>query len=181
MRRIVSRREKRLWIWGLVVYATILSTLFLGQPLRFLMQNQDVQAFLFLSGMILVAVIIIAHGIRTRPKRNEIAVWLGIITVYLLFFLRLGLAERSHLIEYSVLAIIIHKALFVRYRRKNQSSTSYLHALVLTFLLGLIDEALQLFIPNRMFDPLDILFNGIAITFALGANMTITWIRQKFK
>ncbi len=106
-----SKREKYLWLWALAVVMAIFSTLFIGRPFTKLFKSQDVQAAIFLLGMLLVGIAIVAHALKTKPGKIEIALLSGIIAVYIMWLLRLGLAERNHLIEYSILAIVIHKAL----------------------------------------------------------------------
>jgi hypothetical protein len=58
------------------------------------------------------------HGLNSRPGGLEIVIALGIVAVYLMVFTRITiLEERTHLIEYSVLAVFIHEALL---ERRNQ-------------------------------------------------------------
>jgi VanZ family protein len=96
-----------------------------------------------------------------------------------MFFLRLGIPERSHLIEYSVLAIFIHKAFAERVSQGNKIAMPALLSFAVTFLIGVLDECIQLFLPNRVFDALDILFNGIAVTLAIGSNVFLVWVRKR--
>ena len=173
-----SPREKQLWTWALVVFGTICSTLFFGQPLAKLFGNQNVQGIIFVLGMVLVGSAILVHALKRKPSKIEIGLLLGISAVYLMFFLRLGLPERSHLIEYSVLAIIIHKAVTERFGQEEKILKAAFLALILTFLLGVLDESMQLFLPHRVFDPVDILFNGFAAAAAIGANVVLTWVRR---
>ncbi|MBT8233734.1 MAG: VanZ family protein [Saprospiraceae bacterium] len=172
-----SKSEKRLWTWVLIIVLAIFSTLFLGQPLAQLFSNQDLQAAIFLVAMAVIGVVILLHGLKVKPRKKELIIWLGIIAVYLMFFLRLGLAERSHLIEYSVLAIFIHKALLAR--NKNDAKIKYpaLLAFIIVFLIGCFDECLQIFIPSRVFDPVDIFFNGFVSAAALFSHWGIQKLR----
>ena len=174
-----SSREKQLWSWSFVVFAAIFSTLFIGQPLARILANQNIQAVFFVLGMVLVGATIVVHGIKTKPSKLEIAILLGIAAVYIMFFLRLGIPERSHMIEYSVLAIFIHKALTERVSQGNKIPMPALLSFAVTFLIGAFDEFIQIFLPNRVFDPLDILFNGIAVTLAIGSNVILTWARDR--
>ena len=50
MSLFTSKQEKRFWLLALLVATTILSTLFIGQPLRRLLTSQDLQAVIFLGG-----------------------------------------------------------------------------------------------------------------------------------
>jgi len=174
-----SSREKRLWLYTFMVLVAIISSLVFGQPLVEVLGNQDIQAAIFLLGMILIGASIIVHGIKTRPSKTEITIWLGFAAVYLMVFLRLGLTERSHLIEYSVLAIFIHMALIERVSQGNQALMPALLAFIFTLIIGVLDECIQIFLPNRVFDPLDILFNGFAGLTAIGSSMALKWIRKQ--
>lgn len=100
----------------------------------------------------------------------EMSVLLGIAAVYVMFFFRLGALERSHLIEYSVLAVFLHRALLERSTNKKPSLRPALLAIGLGVLIGLLDEVLQFFLPNRTFDPEDMIFNGFAVVMAITAS-----------
>lgn len=174
-----SLREKRLWIWTLAVFTAIFSTLFIGQPLANLLQDQDVQAVFFVLGMLLTAAAVIVHGLKTKPSGKELSILLGIIAVYVMFIFRMGAPERSHLIEYSVLAIFMHKAFIERARQKKLIFKPAICALIFAFLVGVLDECIQIVLPNRVFDPEDILFNGIAATMAIASSALLNWIRKR--
>lgn len=176
-----SSREKRLWLCAFLVLLTIFSTLFLGQPFAELLASQDVQAVFFLLVMVLVAAAIIAHGLKTKPNRIEITLLLGMAAVYIMFFLRLGLTERSHLMEYSILAIFIHMALKERLIQRKHVYKPALLAFIVTFLIGVLDECIQIFLPNRVFDINDILFNGLASLMAIGSALALNWVHKRIK
>ena len=168
-----------MWFLVFLVVATIYSTLFIGQPLAKLFSSQDVQAAIFLLGMLLVGSTIAVYAFKARSSKIEIVVLLGIVAVYLMFFLRLGLSERSHLIEYSVLAIFIHKAIDERADQGKKIPVPALWAFVLTLLIGVFDECLQMVIPHRVFDPVDILFNGMAAVMAIGSGQIVKGLRKR--
>ncbi|MEX0288000.1 MAG: VanZ family protein [Flavobacteriaceae bacterium] len=174
-----SAKEQRLWTWALLVLLAIFATLFLGQPLEQLFRSQDVRAAVFLLVMLLVGAAILVHSLKTKPGKTEIVVLLGITAVYIMFFLRLGMPERSHLMEYSILAIFIHKALIERKSQGRRIPLPALLALLASFMIGVLDECIQLFLPYRVFDPEDILFNGLAITMAIGSYLILAWVRKK--
>ena len=67
--------------------------------------------------MFLVGATILTQGLKVRPRGVEIAVALGVTAVYLLLFLRSYARfrrERTHLMEYGVLGVLIHEALAER-------------------------------------------------------------------
>jgi len=174
-----SSREKRLWLWALAVLVTIFSTLFVGQPLIKLFSDQNVRAVIFLLVMILIGAAVIVHALKTKPGKIELVLLLGIVAVYTMFFLRLGMLERSHLIEYSVLAIFIHMALIERANQEHKILKPALLAFVITLIIGILDECIQIFLPGRVFDPIDIQFNGLAALMAIGSRVTLQWVRKK--
>ncbi len=174
-----STYEKRLWIYVIIVIAVIFSTLFMGRPLSKLIENQLIQSLLFLFGTFMIGITTIAHGLTLQTKKIKIAVLLGFLSIYVLIFLRLGLSERSHLIEYGVLALFIHKALIERFNNTRQIKISGWLALILTILIGVIDELIQLYIPDRIFDPYDIVFNCLAAIMAIGTSIVIQWLFKK--
>ncbi|WP_020528850.1 VanZ family protein [Flexithrix dorotheae] len=180
MPSFTSSREKKLWLWALAVLAIIFSTLFLGQPLAKLFADQNVRAVIFSFGMILVGMAILFHAIKTRPGRVELAMIFGIVAVYTMLILRLGMPERSHLFEYSVLAILIHKALLERSNQGEKLQYPHLLACVISFLAGVLDECIQIIIPDRVFAPEDIFFNGFVILTAIGFHVILNWGRRRF-
>ena len=113
-----SRRERRLWLWVLAVMVAIYATLGLAQTLAETLRERgllDISIGLFLLCMFLVAATIITQGLKVRPGGAEVAVAIGVATAYLLVFTRMTVpTERSHLIEYGVVGILIYEALTER-------------------------------------------------------------------
>lgn len=181
LKLFISKREKLLWLYVTTCYLAILSLLFLGQPLTELFSNQNLQAALFTFGMVLVALVILLHAFRKKSGKLTMMMWLSIIAVFSMFLLRLGLPERSHLIEYSILAILIHEALLERGKKEDSQWKAPLMAVVLTSVLGVIDESLQLVVPDRFFDINDIYFNTLAAVFAVGSRVIVDFTRSKFR
>lgn len=173
-----SSREKRLWFYTFLVLVALISTLIFGGGLVPEM-NQNLKDALFLYAMIALVATVILHGLITRPGKVEITIWLGLSVVGLWLYSRLGFAERAHLFEYSILAIFIHKALIERAIHKEKITKPALLAFLATFAIGALDEFVQLFLPDRVFDPIDILFNGFVAFMAIGVSSAIRWVRKK--
>ena len=133
----------------------------------------------FLLAISLVGATIVTHGLNARPGGVEIAVALGVTAAYLLVFLRMAsLEERSHLIEYGVVGVFIYEALAERASQGRRVPALPLLAVLATAALGLLDECIQAFLPSRVFDPLDILFNLLAGAMAVGASVALAWARR---
>ena len=89
------------------------------------------------------------------------------------------LEERTHLIEYGVVGVFIHEALGERVRQGRRAPLPPVLAITATAALGAVDEGIQWFLPNRVFDPQDILFNLLAGTMSVGAVVSLAWARRR--
>ena len=184
MRLFSSRRERRLWLWTLAVVVAIYSTLgltgTLAESLRAHGLLEAASVLGFVTGMFLVGAVVVTQGIKVRVGEVEIAVAVGLLAAYLLVFVRIAsLEERSHLIEYGVLGVFIYEALAERASRGRRVPVPPLLAVLATAALGMVDEGIQWFLPNRVFDPQDILFNLLAGTMSIGAVMVLAWARRR--
>ena len=87
--------------------------------------------------------------------------------------------ERTHLIEYGVLAAFIYEALAERVRNGRGIPLPSVLAVFATTLLGLLDEGIQVLIPNRVFDIRDVGFNALAGLIAVAASVALAWVRKR--
>ena len=178
-----SKRERRLWLALLIVLAAIYATL--GQtPAIVSALGADIiesaEANLVFALLVLLVVIPIFF-IDKRLARVEIAVGVGILAVYLLAWLRLGSwEERTHLFEYALVAALVHEALLERRDNGRRVPAPALLALIISILLGWLDEGIQSLLPNRVFDPVDIAFNSLAATMIIGGRWIVRRL-PKFK
>lgn len=174
-----SERERRLWAWTMAVVVAIYSTLGLARTLFDLLGHLDLGVGLFLVCCLLVVATAVTQGLRVRPGGAEIAVALGVLAAYLLVFVRMSIpTERSHLIEYGVVALFIHEALAERARHGRRVPAPALLAVLAATLIGVVDECIQLALPSRVFDPIDMLFNLLAAVMAVTASSALRWARE---
>ncbi|MXY15563.1 MAG: VanZ family protein, partial [Acidobacteria bacterium] len=158
----------------------IYSTLGLARTLADWLGNDFFGVWLFLLGCGLVLLAVVTQGLRVRPSGIEIAVALGVAAAYLLVLVRMAIpTERSHLVEYGVVAILVYEALSERARQGRRVPVPALLALLITSLVGTLDEGIQWLLPNRTFDPVDILFNVLAAVMAVGASAALQWARRR--
>ncbi len=122
---------------------------------------------------------VLTQGFKARPGGVEIGVALGVAVAYFMVFVRMAIPERSHLIEYGVVAVFIHEALTERASHGRRVPVPGVLAVLATALIGALDEGIQLFLPSRVFDPVDILFNGLAGVMAVGAMTALGWARSR--
>ena len=183
MRLFSSSRERWLWLGTLAVVAAIYSTLGLaGTMARTLREFGLLDASTWvLVAMFLVGMMILTQGLQVRPGGVEIAVMLGITAAYVLLVLRstASPAERTHLMEYGVVGVFIHAALVERVRQGRRVPLPPVIAVLVTAALGVVDEGIQWLLPDRVFDPVDMLFNLLAGTTSVGAVVALTWARRR--
>ena len=173
-----SDREQRLWLWTLAVVAAIYATLGLASVLAGVLYDQNLSAVLFLGCMLLIGIVILTQGLGMQPSGREIGVGLGIAVVYFFMFFRMAIPERSHLIEYSVVAVFIYEALTERAIQGRHVPVPALLAILATSLIGALDEGIQVFLPSRVFDPVDILFKALVAVLAVMAVAVLRWVRR---
>ena len=87
--------------------------------------------------------------------------------------------EALHLVEYSVVAVFIYEALTERASQGRRVPAPALLALLAASLIGVLDECIQAFVPNRVFDPVDMLFNFVAVVMAIIASLALGWARRR--
>lgn len=181
-----SARERRLWAWALAVAAAIYATLPLAsvavswlRAAGLLDVVNTALAAVFLGCMVLIGVMVLTEGLRVRPGGVEIGAGIGILAAYALLFVRMALVtERSHLIEYSVLAVFVYEALHERRSQGRRVPVPGLLAWGLTTAVGVLDECIQAFLPSRVFDTEDIVFNTLAAAMAVVAMAVLRRARE---
>lgn len=160
--------------------AAIYSTLGLAQTLAAVLGDSGVGAGLFILCCLLVLTAVVTQELKTRPGGAEIGVAAGVAAAYVLVFVRMSIpTERSHLIEYGVVALFIHEALAERARHGRRVPAQTLLAVLTTALIGVVDECIQWFLPSRVFDPLDMAFNVLAAVMAVAASTGLRWARRR--
>ncbi|MDJ0644848.1 MAG: VanZ family protein [Flavobacteriaceae bacterium] len=181
MALFTSKKERRLWLWASLVAIAIVASLVINPFWPGILRGTNIDAGIFLFGMFLVFISILLHGLITKPRGLQPLMILAIAASYMMFFFRLTLAERSHLIEYSLLAILVHRALLERADQHQGFRRAAPVAFLITFTISLADEGIQLFLPERVFDTNDILFNAMVIFIAIAVRECLLWLRKRLK
>ena len=176
--RFTTRRERSLWLLAAAVVIAIYSTLGLATTLAEELTNRDLMDNISALGFLVVFAAVLLFGVRGRiPSAATIAIAGGVTAVFALVLLRMASPiERSHLIEYSLLAILMREALHERAGAGHPVQRPALLAVGLASLVGVLDELIQLIIPSRVFDPVDIGFNIFAATMGVAVSSAIGWV-----
>ena len=161
--------------------ASIYLTLGLARTLADAFRGNRIGDGLFIVCCLMVLIAVVTQGLSRRPRGIEIAIAIGVAACYLLVFVRMTVqTERSHLIEYGVVALLVYEAFKERAKNNRLSFSPALLAIITTSGLGIFDECLQWFVPGRFFDLDDILFNEIAALGAVGTSSLLAWARKRF-
>ena len=175
-----SSRERRLWMWTAAIVLAIFVSLGLARTLAATLRAQGLLSVTFVICFAMVITTAVVLGLRRRPRGLEIAVGIGVLAAYLLVFVRMAIPEeRTHLIEYGILALFIHEALKERRDQGGRVPAPGWLAVLLAATIGVLDELVQAVLPNRVFDVRDIGFNCLAAGMAVGASCALSWARNQ--
>ena len=177
----LRRRERGLWLiaaaWVLLIYSTLY---FVRAPIEFL-RERNLLHLTVAAVFLLTAATVIFLIARRRPPPGVLLALAGSGIAYFLLFRALERPEEKlHLIQYGVLAGLIHAALETRGKRRGCQGVGWRSwkvtaALVLTTGLGWLDEGIQAILPNRYYDLRDVGLNLVAAAVALAAISLVGW------
>lgn len=177
-----SEKERKLWIWALLVFIAIYATLFLGgQLIDFMVERRIIEQSTFYLFLVLILAFIFS-GLKNSGKRLEYWIYAGVIAVYGMALLRMDLTttERSHMFEYGLLSILIYEALIERRLNGVNVKFPVLTSIMAAGTIGLLDECIQHFISYRVFDITDIGFNYLASAFGVLISFGVRKLQRIF-
>ncbi len=169
-----SPRERRLWLWTLAVVLAIYATLGPARTLVDALRERNLLQVSFVLVVLVVVGAVAAQWVRRPPGWGEVGVALGVALAYLVAFVRIeNPGERTHLVEYGVVAALIHQALLERARQGRRVPGPAALAVAATALLGLLDEGIQALLPGRVYDLRDVFFNAFAGFMVVAARLAL--------
>lgn len=175
-----SDRERWLWLWAGTLLVTIYATLGPAQQLAAHLRERNLLGVAATLVLLLAAGAVLAHWSRRPPGRREAGVAVAIAIAYLMVAARMVTPEaRTHLIEYGVVALLIHQALRERVRHGRHVPAPAAVAIGAGAALGLLDETIQSLLPNRRYDIVDVGFNALAAVMAVTASALLSYARKR--
>ena len=161
-------------MWTAAVVVAIYSTLGLASTVADALRDRNLLRVSLAVALAAVLLPVAWRWVKTRPNWGEVGAVLGVAFVYWMVAIRIGSwEERTHLIEYGVVAALIHQALLERDLNGRRVLKPAVTAVAVTALLGLVDEGIQAVLPDRVFDARDIFFNGFAGFMVVAARLAI--------
>ena len=175
-----SSRERRLWLLALAVVVGIYATLGRAPLIAAWLRDRNALDDTFFWTFVVVVAAIALIGLTKRPGWREVAAGVVVIGAYTTAFLRFANpAERTHLFEFGVIAVLVYLALMERRANGVEVRAPAIVAFAVAATLGWIDEGIQAVLPNRFFDPIDLAFNTGAALMAIVAVMALRWARSR--
>ena len=176
-----SNKERYFWTLVAMTQIAIWASLGFAGKLVQKFEGTHILTVAFVVGFLVMITVIVSGVFSRKPTGKEIWVLTGITTVYAMIVVRMGvpMLERTHLFEYGLVAVLVFHAFLERYSNKPNMIKVALFSIILTGLLGWIDEEIQRILPNRVYDIRDILFNILAGVMTVTACSLLTWKRLK--
>lgn len=151
------------WLWAAFLAAVILVTIPFARAITdFVAARWGRAVFRDIVTMLVILalgiLILIAFRLRDLPRRNVL--WLllaGALMLYFTLGVRASAEETIHFLEYCALGFLVFRALAHRTRDLG----IYPAAFLICATLGLFDEVVQWFTPERVFDLRDVGFNAV--------------------
>lgn len=163
------------------VYASVGLARTLSDELR----NRGLLDDVFFAAFAVLVALVIARALLRHDRGRLVEVFAVLVTAIVCLMLVLRMAsplERSHLLEYGVIALLIHEALRERAAGIVGAGLSLRHPALASvgaaWALGTVDECIQIVVPSRVFDPVDIGVNALAAAIAVGASEIISRLRR---
>lgn len=179
MVRFTSARERRLWIWAFTVTAVIYGTLAGVPAIASALRDRNLLDNTFFGASLVIVATVSVVGLTSRPGWREVMVAIAAMATYLMAFLRFANpTERTHLVEFGVVAVLLYLALHERRANGAPVRAPAVLAFAIAAVLGLIDEGIQALLPNRFFDPVDIAFNVSAAFMAIAVVAALQLARR---
>ena len=157
------KRFLKQWRW-VIAYVLFIYTSLPFVPIfwtRFIEPNRTLNRFLPFVILLIIFLLIFYYLVFVNHKKS-LASFIVIIISFLVAYLltkKINIsAERIHIIEYGILPFLIYTPL----RQKNWLPV-YFWVFIIGFSVGALDEIIQYFIPNRVFDVKDILTNTAGV------------------
>jgi pimeloyl-ACP methyl ester carboxylesterase len=184
-----SRGEKRLWLAAGLCIFLIYSSLYLARPVAEFLRQQNLLRLTVTLVFVSTGSLIGWRLLVGRPGWRVMCTVGAIMIAYLVLLTTIPMApeERLHFLEYGLVAALVYRALRERHSQSAERGSGArdpllwlppaVTALILTGIVGWVDEGIQAVLPNRVYDLRDIAFNLTAAFVCLSSIKLVEWAR----
>ena len=148
--------KKSIWVIIAIYIFLIYSTLSITPLIWNFLYTFLEQKFLsIVVNIIFIIITLLIIYFLTKKKKSKICFFFLLIFLFLILFLITRIekpAERIHFLEYGVLGVLIFKA-------TGKGTKQNIFAIILLFIIAVIDELIQYILPNRVGDIRDVVMN----------------------
>ena len=148
--------KKSIWIIIAIYIFLIYSTLSVTPLIWNFLYTFLEQKFLsIVVNIIFIIITLLIIYFLTKKKKSKICFFFLLIFLFLILFLITRIekpAERIHFLEYGILGALIFKA-------TGKGTKQNIFAIILLFIIAVIDELIQYILPNRVGDIRDVVMN----------------------
>ena len=186
-----SRREKRLWFAAGLCTLLIYSSLYIARPAAELLRERNLLRLAVVLSFLAAGSLVAWRLLATRAGWR-VLVTAGVIGAgYLALLTAIPMMpeERLHFLEYGVVAALVYLALRERRAGLVESGIDVgdrvarlpplATAVVVTGIIGWLDEGIQAILPNRVYDVRDVTFNAVAALISVASLKLVEWARQR--
>ena len=186
---LASRGEKRLWFAAGLCIFLIYSSLYVARPVAEFLRQQNLLRLAVTLIFISTGSLIGWRLLVRRPGWRVMCTVGAIAIAYLALLTAIPMApeERLHFLEYGLVAALIYRALRARGSQSTEPGPRARDpllwlppaatAMILTGIVGWMDEGIQAVLPNRVYDLRDVAFNLTAAFLCLGSIKLVDWAR----
>ncbi len=147
------------WIVIICEILLIYSTLYIVRFITTFLSERGLLSLTIYTMTSVFFLLVALYVLRLKPSVLSILLLIPILGAYGALFLKMKiLVERIHLLEYWLLGFMLTGALNDRWRPRRSAGI----ALAAAATAGYVDEAIQYFLPNRVYDLRDVGFNALA-------------------
>jgi len=169
-------RTRIKWILISVEIIVIYSTLSLVRSLTKFLDERGMLSLTIYCIAALFCMLFITYIVKKKPPALNIVFLVPVLAAYGLLFLKMKiLVERVHLIEYGLLGFLLTSALYDKLGKIQSAAGAFFSAAI----VGYIDEVIQYFLPNRVYDLRDVGFNALSGGFGIAFFVILHWIHLK--
>lgn len=172
-----SARERRLWIATALTLVAIYASIPFAGSWAAALSAGALLAPAFAAGFVFAIVVTIGRSVRRARGPRPLWAAGAVTTVWVMLVVRLGVgaAERSHLFEYGLVALLIHELLLERWKSEGGRLSVGVAAILLTAGFGWLDEGIQRVVPGRVYDLRDVGVNALAALVAVASSEALRW------